>query len=156
MKNMFIHIAFCVCAFASSLQAAIPTDTNVTLLKVKKVTIEDNDTVIIVVAEKATTLITLLNGDQDPYYRGETRDGERVTTSQVLSNEATFTIKQDRYTKPGGALENVWKSSLARARKLQEGDNTETVGIYFYSPDVVIKRHQIASVSGSGYLALKR
>ena len=152
MKTFLTHLAFCV--FASFIQAAIPPDTNVTLLKVKKVTVEDS--VIVIVAEQATTLMTLLNGDQDPSYKGETRDGKPVTTVQVLSNDATFTIKQDRYSKPGGVLENVWKSSLALARKLQESGKVGTVGIYFYAPDVVIKRHEITSVIGDGYLAEKR
>jgi hypothetical protein len=152
MKTLFIHIAFCV--FASFIQAAIPTDTNVTLLKVKKVTIEDS--VIVIVAEKATTRITLFTDDQDPSYKGETRDGKPVTMVQVLSNHATFTIKPDRYSKPGGKLENVWKSSLALARLLQENEKAGTVEIGFYAPDVVIKRHEITSVIGFGYLNAKR
>lgn len=152
MKTFCIHIAFCV--FASFIQAAIPTDTNVTLLKVKKVTVEDS--VIVIVAEKATTLITLLAGDQGPYYSGETRDGKPVTTVQVLSNDATFTIKPDRYSKPGGVLENVWKSSLALARQLQESKEVGPVVIGFYAPDVVIKRHQITSIIGFGHLYAKR
>ena len=152
MKHFFTPIAFCV--FASFIQAAIPPDTNVTLLKVKKVTVEDS--VIVIVAEEATTLITLLNGDQDPSPQGETRDGMPVTTVQILSNEATFTIKRDRYSKPGGVLENVWKSSLALARKLQAGEKIGAVGLHFYSPDVVIKHHAITSVIGDGYLAEKR
>lgn len=152
MKHFFTHLAFCV--FASFIQAAIPPDTNVTLLKVKKVTVEDS--VIVIVAEEATTLITLLAGDQDPSHKGETRDGKPVTTVQILSNDATFTIKQDRYSKPGGVLENVWKRSLELARKLQEGGEVGTVGLHFYAPDVVIKRHAIISVIGDGYLAEKR
>lgn len=152
MKNLFIHIAFCV--FASFIQAAIPTDTNVTLLKVKKVTIEDS--VIVIVVEKATTRVTLFANDQDPSYKGETRDGKPVTTVQVLSNDATFTIKQDRYSKPGGPLENVWKSSLALARRLQESEKVGTVELGFYAPEVVIERHQITSVIGFGYLYAKR
>jgi hypothetical protein len=152
MKNFFTHIALCV--FASFTQAAIPTDTNVTLLKVKKVTVEDS--VIVIVAEKATTLITLLAGDQDSSYRSETRDGKPATTVQVLSNDATLTIRPDRYSQPGGKLENVWKSSLALARKLQETKEVGTVEVCFYAPDVVIKRHEIASVIGVGYLYAKR
>lgn len=145
-------IAFCV--FASFIQAAIPTDTNVTLLKVKKVTVEDS--VIVIVAEKATTSITLLAGDQDAFHKGETRDGKPVTTVQILSNDATFTIKPDRYSRPGGKLENVWKSSLALARKLQDSKNVGPVEVCFYAPDVVIKRHEITSIIGFGYLYAKR
>jgi hypothetical protein len=148
MKHLLIPIA--VCVFASFSQAAIPPDTNVLLLKVKKVTVEDN--VIVIVAEQATTRITLLADGQDPSYKGDTRDGKPVTTVQVLANDATFTIKQDRYSKPGGPLENVWKSSLAMARKLQENNEAGTASACFYSPDVVIQRHQIASVTGFGYL----
>lgn len=149
MKHLFVHLAFCI--LATYLQAAIPPDTDVTLLKIKKVTVEEN--LIVIVAEQATTRITLLNGDKDSSYKGETRDGMPVTTVQILSKEATFTIKQDRYSKPGGVLENVWKSSQALARKLQQGEKAETVGLYLYAPDVVIQRHQITSVIGFGYLA---
>lgn len=152
MKNFCTHLAFCV--FASFTQAAIPTDTNVTLLKVKKVTVEDS--VIIIVAEKATTRLTLLADDQDPSYKGDTRDGKPVTTVQILSNDATFTIKPDRYSQPGGVLENVWKSSLALARQLQDSGKAGTVEICFYAPDVVIQRHEITSVIGFGYLVAKR
>ena len=152
MKNIIVPMAFCV--FASFIQAAIPTDTNVTLLKVKKVTVEDS--VIVIVAEKATTLITLLSGDENPSYKGDTREGKPVTTVQILSNDATFTIKPDRYFKPGGKLENVWQSSLALARQLQEGKGVGPVEACFYAPDVVIKRHEIASVIGFGYLHAKR
>lgn len=153
MKNSFTHIAFCLFIFATSIQAAIPTDTNVTLLKVKKVTIEDN--LIVIVAEQATTLLTLLADNQDPSYKGNTRDGKPVTTVQILSNDATLTIKPDRYSKPGGKLENVWKSSLALARKLRDGENVGPVEVCFYAPDVVIKRREITSVTGFGYLYAK-
>ena len=151
MKSFCIHIALCV--FASFLQAAIPTDTNVTLLKIKKVTVEDS--VIVIVAEKATTRVTLLAGDQDPSYRGETRDGMPVTTVEILSNDATFTIKPDRYSRPGGKLENVWKSSLVLARQLEGNEMVGKVEMCFYAPEVVIQRHQIASVIGFGYLFAK-
>lgn len=132
MKNSFTHIAFCLCIFATSIQAAIPTDTNVTLLKVKKVTVEDS--VIVIVAEKAATLITLLAGEKNSSYTGENRDGKPVTTVQILSNDATLTIKPDRYSKPGGKLENVWKSSLALARKLRDGENVGPVEVCFTRP----------------------
>lgn len=151
MKKLCTHLAFCV--FASFIQAAIPTDTNVTLLKVKKVTVEDS--VIVIVAEKASTLMTLLAGDQDPSYSGETRDGKPVTTVEILSNDATFTIKPDRYSQPGGKLENVWKSSLALARRLQDGEKVGSVKACFYAPEVVIKRHEVTSVIGFGYLYAK-
>ena len=152
MKSLFIYLALGV--LASFIQAAIPTDTNVTLLKVKQVTVEDS--VIVIVAEKARTRITLLDGDQDPSYKGETRDGKPVTTVDVLANEATFTIKPDRYSKPGGKLENVWKSSLDLARKLQAGEQTGPVEIGFYAPEVTITRHQITAVTGFGHLYIKR
>jgi hypothetical protein len=153
MKNLLLPIAICVGVFASVLQAAIPPDTNVTLMKVKTVTVED--TVIVIVAERATTQMTLLADDQDPSYEGDTRDGKPVTTWHVLSNDATFTIKRDRYSKPGGPLENVWKGSLALAKKLQEGEKVGTVGLHFYSPEVAIKRHAVISVTGYGYLHAK-
>ena len=148
MKKLFKPMAFCV--FASFIQAAIPPDTNVALLKVKEVTIEDD--LIVIVADQATTLVTLIAGDPDPAHQGETRDGKPVATVRCLSNEAIFTIKQDRYSKPGGPTEKAWKDSLAWARRLQEGKDVEVVGIAFYAPDIVIKRHRITSVTGFGYL----
>ena len=151
MKSLFITIAFGL--WASFLQAAIPTDTNVTVLKVKKVTVEDS--VIVIVAEKATTRITVLAGDPNRAYKGEPRDGKPVTTVEILSNEATFTIKPGRFFRPGEELENVWKSSLALARKLQAGENVGPVEVCFYAPDVVIQRHAITSVIGFGYVYAK-
>ena len=150
MKILLIHLAFCVFVLAPSIQAAIPPDTNVTLLKVKKVTIEDN--LIVIVAEQATTLKILGVTDSDPFYKGDTLNGKPVIKMQFLSNEATFTIQQDRYSKPGGSLENVWKSSLALARELQNGKKVGAVSIAFYLPEIVIKGKVITSVTGSGYL----
>lgn len=152
MKHFCTHLIFCF--LASFIQAAIPPDTIVTLQKVKKVTVEDS--VIVIVAEKATTRITLLAGAPDPSAKGDTRDGKPVTTVQILSNEATFTIKPDQYSQPGGMLENVWKSSLALAKQLQENAKPGTVEMCFYAPDVVIQRHQITSVIGVGYLVAKQ
>jgi len=152
MKHFIIHLVFCV--LAGFIHAAIPPDTNVTLLKIKKVTVEDS--VIVIIAEQATTQITLLNGDPAASSKGETRDGKPVTTVQTSSDHATFTIKQDRYSKPGGPTESAWKNSLALARKWQEGGKVEMAGLHFYAPDVVIQRHMITSVTGDGYLAEKR
>lgn len=150
MKNLFIHMAFCVCAFASFIQAAIPPDTNVTLMKVKKVTIEDSR--IVIVAEQATTIKILGVTDSDPFYKGDTLNGKPVIRMQFLSNDATFIIEQDGYSKPGGSLENMWKSSFALARELQEGKEVGAVRIAFYLPEIVIKGKVITSVIGSGYL----
>ena len=152
MKYILTCIAFCFLANLS--QAAIPADTIVILQKIRKVTVEDG--VIEIVAEKATTRTTLLAGDPDPAYKGETRDGKPVTTLQILSHDATFTVKQDHYSRSGGPLENAWKISLASARKLQEGAEIGTVEIEFYAPDILIKRHRVTSISGSGFLYAKR
>lgn len=153
MKNRFIQLALCILAFTASPQAAIAPDTKVTLHKVKKVTIEDER--IVIVAEQATTVKIVGVTESDPFYKGDTLNGKPVVRIQFLSNEATFTIKQDRYSKPGGALENLWKSSLALAKELQEGKVAGAVSIAFYLPEIVIKGKVITSVTGSGYLSAK-
>lgn len=150
MKSRFLPIALCIAALTLSIQAAIAPDTVVTLLKVRKVTIEEDR--VVIVAEQATTLKNLGVAQSDPFYHGDTLNGKPVIKMQLLSNEATFTIKQDRFFRPGGALENVWKSSVALARELQNGKEAGAVTIHFYQPEIVIKGQVITSVTGSGYL----
>ena len=133
----------------ASAQAA--SDADVTLLKVKKVTIEE--TVITIVVEEAKTRITLINDDHDPAYTGDQWNGMPVTRVQVISNEATFTIKQNVDFAPGGALAHLWKDCLKTAKDLQDGKEVGRIG--FYHPDIVIKGNMITSITGGGFLYAK-
>ena len=136
--------------FSASSRAG-QSDTNVTFLKVKKVTIEK--TVITIVVEEAKTQITLIKDDHDPDYKGDQWNGMPVTRVQVISNEATFTLKQDRNFAPGGALAHLWKDCLKTAKDLQDGKEVGRIG--FVRPDIVIKANMITSITGGGFLYAK-
>jgi hypothetical protein len=138
------------------------SDADVTLLKVKRVVIEEG-TVTIVVAE-AKTRITLIRDDYDPKYKGDNWHGMPVTRVDVISNQATFTIKRQKRVEPEGlsdaaaanfkAAQEVddksWKMTLEAAKNLQEGKEVGRIG--FYAPDIVIKGNMIDSITGFGYL----
>jgi hypothetical protein len=76
-----------------------------------------------------------------------------VTRVQVISNEATFTIKQTRNFAPGGALALAWKDNLKRAKELNEGKEVASIG--FYHPDIVIQGNMITSIAGGGIIYAK-
>ena len=120
------------------------SDADVTLLKVKKVVIEES-AITIVVAE-AKTRITLIRDDYDPKYTGDNWHGMPVTRVEVISNKATFIIKRCA----DGALPNAWQESLKAAKDLQDGQEVGRIG--FYAPDIVIKGNMIDSITGYGYL----
>ena len=132
--------------FIASARAA--SDADVTLLKVKKVTIEES--VITIVVAEAKTRITLIRDDYDPKYTGDNWHGMPVTRVQVISNKATFTIQRPTSARPGGPLTNAWQESLQTAKVLQEGKEVGRIG--FYAPDIVIKGNMIESITGSGFL----
>ncbi len=146
MKTLIAHVVTCIALFSASAQAA--SDADVTLLKVKTVTIEES--VITVVVEKAKTRITLIRDDHDPAYAGDSWQGMPVNRVQVLSEVATFTIKQDAHSAPGGPLAKAWQDCLKTAKDLQDGKEVGRIG--FYAPDIVIKGNLITSISGSGFL----
>jgi hypothetical protein len=146
MKTLFAHVVTCMVLFSASAQAA--SDADVTLLKVKTVTIEER--VITIVVEKAKTRITLIRDNHDPAYPGDTWHGMPVSRVQVLSNEATFTIKQDAHSAPGGPLAKAWQDCLKTAKDLQDGKEVGRIG--FYAPDIVIQGNLITSITGSGFL----
>lgn len=128
--------------------APAASDADVTLLKVKSVVI-DESLITIVVAE-AKTRITLIRDDHDPAFKGDTWHGMPVTRVQVVSNQATFTIKRGPEAAPGGPLVNAWQESLKAARALQAGREVGRIG--FYAPDIVIKGNMIDSITGVGFL----
>ena len=129
---------------ATAIHAA--SDTDVTLVKVKKVVIGENT--ITIVAE-AKTSITLIRDDYDRAYTGDNWHGMPVTRVQVISNKATFIIKR----RADGALPNAWQESLKAAKDLQDGKEVGRIG--FYAPDIVIKGNMIDSITGFGFLYAK-
>ncbi|MDB6155605.1 MAG: hypothetical protein JWL90_4058 [Chthoniobacteraceae bacterium] len=141
-------LALLVCA-APLIHAA--SDTDVTIIKVEKVVIEES--MITITVTEAKTRITLIREDYDPAFTGDTWHGMPVSRVQVLSNKAIFTIKRGNEAAPGGPLENAWHSSLKAARELQEGKEVDRIA--FYEPDIVIKGNMIDSITGPGFLIPK-
>lgn len=127
------------------------SDVDVTLLKVHKVVI--GESVITIAGAVAKTRITVIQGAHDPAFTGDTWNGMPVARVEVISNEATFTIKRERAAEPGGPLVKAWQDSLKAAKDLQEGKVGGRIG--FYTPDIVIKGNRIDSVAGYGFLYLK-
>jgi hypothetical protein len=128
----------------ASIHAA--SDADVTIIKAKKVVIEENT---ITIMAEAKSQITLIRDAHDPEFKGHTWHGMPVTRVQVVCNNGTFTIKR-----PDSSLPNAWKESLQAARDLQEGKEVGRIG--YYAPDIVIKGNMIDSIAGNGYLYPKR
>lgn len=147
MMRACLHCAIAL-IFLITAPVHAKSDADVTLVKVKKVTIEE--TVITIVAEEAKSRITLVKDNHDPDYAGDRWNGMPVTRVQVISNDAIFVIKQDVHFAPGGALAHLWKECLQNARDLQDGKEVGRIG--FNSPDIVIKGNRIISMTGSGFL----
>lgn len=146
MKLFHSSVFALLAILAASARAA--SDADVTLLKVKKVVIEES--VITIVVAEAKTRITLIRDDYDPKYSGDNWHGMPVTRVQVISNQATFTIKRGAEAAPGGPLAKAWQESLKTAKDLQEGKEVGRIG--FYAPDIIIKGNMIDSITGFGYL----
>jgi hypothetical protein len=146
MKLLLASVLALLVFLPASVRAA--SDADVTLLKVKKVVIEE-DAITIIVAE-AKTRITLIRDDYDPKYTGDNWHGMPVTRVQVISNKGTFTIKRGPEAAPGQVLADAWQQSLKAAKDLQEGKKVGRIG--FYAPDIVIKGNMIDSITGFGYL----
>jgi hypothetical protein len=150
MKPLLASVFALLLAFlAPSAHAA--SDADVTLIKVKKVVIEES--VITIVVAEAKTRITLIRDDYDPKYPGDNWHGMPVTRVQVISNKATFTIKRGPEAAPGASLANAWQESLKAAKELQDGKEVGRIG--YYAPDIVIKGNMIDSITGFGFLYSK-
>lgn len=146
MKILLTSVLALLVLLTASARAA--SDADVTLLKVRKVVIEES--VITIVVAEAKTRITLIRDGHDPAYTGDNWHGMPVTRVQVISNKATFTIKREAAAAPGGTLANAWQESLKTAKDLQEGKEVGRIG--FYAPDIVIKGNMIDSITGFGFL----
>ena len=142
MKQLLVSVLALLVFLIASARAA--SDADVTLLKVKKVVIEES--VITIVVAEAKTRITLIRDDYDPAFTGETWHGMPVTRVQVICNDGTFVIKR----RPDGALPEAWRDTLKAAKDLQDGKGSGGIG--FYAPDIVIKGNMIDSVTGEGFL----
>jgi hypothetical protein len=146
MRLLLTSVLAVLVILTASARAA--SDADVTLLKVKKVVIEES--VITIVVAEAKTRITLIRDDHDPKFTGDTWHGMPVTRVEVISNKATLRIKRGAEAAPGGPLANAWQESLKTAKDLQEGKEVGRIG--FYAPDIVIKGNMIDSITGFGYL----
>jgi hypothetical protein len=138
--SLAFAFAFLMLASASARAAS---DADVTLIKTKKVIIEEN---VITIAAEATTRITLIRGDHDPASKGPQWMGRPVTLVHVKSDSATFTIKRP----PEAVLNEAWQASLKAAKALQDGKEVGSIG--YYAPDIVIKGNLIDSITGKGFL----
>src|ERR1044071_8249904 len=110
MKPLLAPIFTFVLLAHASIQAA--SDADVTIIKAKKVLIEEG--VITIVAE-ATTTITLIQGDYNPateMARGTWR-GRPAARVPVKSDRATLIIKR-----PQPGVEAAWQDSLQAAKDL--------------------------------------
>jgi hypothetical protein len=146
MKLFLASVVALLVLLTASARAA--SDADVTLLKVKKVVIEES--VITIVVAEAKNRITLIRDGYDPKYTGDNWHGMPVTRVEVISNKATFTIKREASAAQGRPLANAWQESLRTAKDLQEGKEVGRIG--FYAPDIVIKGNMIESITGFGYL----
>ena len=141
MKPLLASVFAFVIVNSASTHAA--TDSDVAIVKAEKVVIEDG--VITIVAE-ATTRITLIQGNDDPAYKGARWMGRPVTLVHAKSDKATFTIKRPREA----GLDESWQMSLKAAKDLQDGKEVGRIG--YYAPDIVIKGNLIDSITGFGFL----
>ena len=146
MKLLLASVLGLLVFLTASARAA--SDADVTLLKVKKVVIEE--AVITIIVAEAKTHITLIRDGYDPKYTGDNWHGMPVTRVQVISNKATFIIKRPTPAAPGGSMVDAWQKSLKTAKDLQDGKEVGRIG--FYAPDIVIKGNMIDSITGFGYL----
>jgi len=141
---MKLTLAGVVCLIFVTASIHGASDADVTIIKAKKVVIEE-DTITIVAAAKTT--ITLIRGAHDPAFTGDTWHGMPVTRVQVICNNGTFIIKRPL---PVSSLPEAWQMSLKAAKNLQEGKEVGRIG--YYAPDIVIKGNMIDSVTGNGFL----
>ena len=143
--KLLLTTLVCLTFFTASIHAA--SDADVTIIKAKKVVIEE-DTITIVAAAKTT--ITLIRGAHDPAFTGDTWNGMPVTRVQVVCNNGTFIIKR----RPNSSLPEAWQGSLKVAKDLQDGKEVGRIG--YYAPDIIIKGNMIDSITGFGFLYPKR
>jgi hypothetical protein len=141
MKRILTAVV-CLSFVTASIHAA--SDADVTIIKAKKVVIEE-DTITIVAVAKTT--ITLIKGAHDPAFTGDNWHGMPVTRVQVVCNNGTFIIKRPR---PYSSLPEAWQKSLKAAKDLQDGKEVGRIG--YYAPDIVIKGNMIDSITGYGFL----
>jgi len=139
--KLFLTAVLCLSFVTASIHGA--SDADVTIIKAKKVVIE-NDTITIVA--QARTRITLIRDDHDPAFTGDTWHGMPVTRVQVICNNGTFIIKR----RADSSLPEAWQQSLKAAKDLQDGKEVGRIG--YYAPDIVIKGNLIDSITGYGFL----
>ncbi len=145
LRRLVSGFALLLCSMAAGNAAS---DADVTIIKAKKVVIEEN--VITIVAEARTT-VTLISDDYKPDYKGDTWHGFPVTSVKIASAKGTFIIT--RPLQAGETTDKGWKMSLEAAKNLQAGNKVGRIG--YYAPDMTIKGNLIDSMTGFGFLTQK-
>jgi hypothetical protein len=159
MKKLLTYSVSLIFLFSASVQAA--SDTDVTIIKVEKVVIEEN--VITIIGQARTTILSLMTDDLEAGGDDSTLMRRQVSVVKIISDRATFIIKRPElsFNDPDGThaeekekskkiLDDGWKMSLAAAKELQAGREVGRIG--FYEPDISIKGNLIDSITGFGYL----
>jgi hypothetical protein len=136
------------------------SDTDVTIIKAKKVVIAEGK---ITITGQARTTIRLISDTLPVGGNGSTWMGRPVAVVTVVSDRATFIIKRPElsFNDPDGThtkekeksrktLDDAWEMSLAAAKELQAGREVGRIG--FYEPKISINGNLIDAIAGFGYL----
>lgn len=143
------------------------SDTDVTIIKAKKVVIEDR---MITIVGEATTRLIGISGDYDPAYIGETWRGRPSDSLLIKSDQATFVIRREtlptkEQLSPSGeltdqqseslkAMKEAWQMTVDSAKALKAGQPVGRIG--YYTPKVTIHENLIVAIDGYGFLYPKR
>jgi hypothetical protein len=157
LRLLPVALLFLTCSM-SSVRAA--SDTDVTIIKVEKVVIEE---VKITITGQARTTVRLISDTVPVGGAGSTWMGRPVTVAEVMSDRATLIIKRPEvnFNDPDGThakekekskktLDDAWEMSLVAAKELQAGREVGRIG--FYEPKISIKGNLIDAIAGFGYL----
>ena len=126
----------------SAVASMAASDTDVDIIRVTKVVIEDDR--ITITAEAITTIRTI-SADHAPEYNGGQLFGRPCNVSEVKSDKATFVVQR-----PEKGPEGAWDMTVAAARALKDGNKVARIG--YYRPDVLIRANLIVSIDGEGYI----
>lgn len=142
MKTLFI--LFCVLGM-SVMSASAKSDADVTELRIKSVTIEDDKITIVAAAHVRFTVIQTQEG---PHTR--TWMGYPAIWAEAFSQEGRFIITKPPYA----SMEAAWQNTLQLAKDWQTEGAIARIG--YYAPDISLKGNIIQTMSGPGYLYPKQ
>lgn len=160
LRILTVGLLFSTCSMFSVRAAS---DTDVTIIKVEKVVVEEGK---ITITAQARTTVRLIGDTPPAGGGGSTWMGRPVTVAEVMSDRATFIIKRPElnFNDPDGthtkekemsrkALDDAWEMSLAAAKELHAGREVGRIG--FYAPKISINENLIDAIAGYGYLYQK-